>query len=121
MSKILVVEDNPDIGELLRDALVKEGFETIVCKDAYQGIEFARTQKPDLILLDLMLPAGGGFSVLKFVKISVFTQHIPVIVLTASKDPEDKKKALQMGVTAYVEKPYDSKELVTMIRGFLKK
>jgi len=120
MSKILIIEDNVDIAELLRDSLVKEGFEVVLCQDGYQGVQFTHKEKPNLILLDLMLPAGGGFAVLENIKLSGFTKSIPVVVLTASKDSEHKKKAEAMGVAAYMEKPYETAELIAVIRDALK-
>lgn len=119
MNKILIIEDNVDIAELLRDLLVKEKFEVLVSGDGIQGTEFTHKHRPDLILLDLMLPAGGGFYVLEKVKLSLHTKAIPIIVLTASKDTTHRNKALQMGVNAFIEKPYDPKSLVSTIRGLL--
>ncbi len=119
MKKILLVEDNPEIAELLRDGLYAEGFEVAICPDAYQGVEFTHRIRPDLIILDLMLPAGGGFAVLEKIKLSVKTRHIPVVILTASKDTEHRKKAIEMGAKAYLEKPYETKDLADMIRSIL--
>ena len=119
MSKILIIEDNPDIAELLKDLLSKEKFETAICYDGLQGREFALKFKPDLILLDLMLPAGGGFYVLEKVKLSALTKSIPIVVLTASKDIGHRNKALEMGVQAFIEKPYDPQALISTIRGLL--
>ena len=119
MAKILIIEDNPEIAGLIRDSLIAQGFEATTCPDAYQGIEFTHRMKPDLILLDLMLPAGGGFNVLENVKLSVHTKGIPVIVLTASKDSKHKDKALELGVVAFLEKPFDFKELINKIKEVL--
>ena len=121
MSQILVVEDNVEIAELLYDLLVKEGFKVSTCGDGYQGVEFTHTMKPDLIILDLMLPAGGGFYVLEKVKLSSLTKSVPILVLTASKDPEHRKKAIEMGVDVFLEKPYDSQELLSTIKRLLGK
>ena len=119
MSKILIIEDNTDIAELLRDLLVKEKFEVLVSHDGIQGTEYTHKHRPDLILLDLMLPAGGGFYVLEKVKLSTHTNKIPIVVLTASKDTTHRNKALEKGVNAFIEKPYDPKSLVSTIRGLL--
>ena len=121
MSQILVVEDNVEIAELLHDLLVQEGFKACTCGDGYQGVEFTHKMKPDLIILDLMLPAGGGFYVLEKVKLSSLTKSIPIIVLTASKDPEHRKKAEELRVDAFMEKPYDSQELLSTIKKVLGK
>jgi len=120
MSKILIIEDNTDIAELLKDLMLKEKFEVTVCHDGLQGTEFTHKLRPDLILLDLMLPAGGGFYVLEKVKLSLHTKAIPIVVLTASKDTAHRNKAMQLGVNAFIEKPYDPQALVSTIRGLLK-
>jgi len=121
MSKILIIEDNMDVAGLLNDLLAQNNYETVVCYDGVQGREFAQREKPDLILLDLMLPGGGGFFVLERLSLSSLTRNIPVVVLTASKDKEHRQKAIDMGVTAFVEKPYDNKQLLTIIQGILNK
>jgi len=121
MSRILIIEDNVDIAELLKDLLIREKFEVTVCYDGVQGTEFVHKLKPDLILLDLMLPAGGGFYVLDKVKLSSNTNMIPIVVLTASRDTEHRQKAIAKGVNAFLEKPYDPKQLVALIRGILGK
>ena len=119
MKKILIVEDHEDIAELIRDVLVKEGYQTLICGDGYQGVEFARKEQPDLIILDLMMPAGGGLFVLEKIKMSAYTKSIPVIVLTASKEPEMRAKAMEMGIDAFLEKPYDPQKLLVAVKGFL--
>jgi len=119
MSKILIIEDNMDLAGLMQDLLVKSGFEVTVCYDGIQGREFASKEKPDLVLLDLMLPGGGGFFVLENLQLSSLTQNIPVVVLTASKNPEHRQKAVEKGVAAFVEKPYDNQQLLSIIRGVI--
>ncbi len=119
MKKILIIEDNVDIATILNDLVSNNGYAAVMCHDAYQGIEFTHRDKPDLILLDLMLPAGGGLHVLEKLKISTRTKSIPVIVLTASRDDQHKQTAIDMGVDAYMEKPFDSDKLLMTIKGFL--
>lgn len=119
MKKILIVEDNVEIANLIRDLFVKVGYSVVTCQDGYQGIEFTHREKPDLILLDLMMPAGGGFYVLEKIKLSTLTRNIPVVVLTASRETEDKKKAIALGVDAFIEKPYDAQKLISTVKGFV--
>ncbi len=119
MSKILIVEDNTEIAELLRDLLVREKFEVIISCDGIQATEFTHKFNPDLIILDLMLPAGGGFYVLDKVKLSTLTRHIPIIVLTASKEAEHRNKAITLGVDAFLEKPYEPQVLLSTVRGLI--
>jgi len=117
VKKILIIEDNLEIAELLKDVLLQEGYTVAMCHDGYQGIEFTRREKPRLIILDLMMPAGGGFYVLEKIKQFDDTKGIPVVVLTASKDDTHKDKAIKMGIDAYLEKPYDARQLIATIRG----
>jgi len=121
MSKILIIEDEPDISKVLNKRLSEAGFDVAVAADAYQGVELAHREKPDLIILDLMLPAGGGISVLKNLKYSAHVSSIPIVVLTGMKDEENKKKILEEGVRAYMEKPYNPDELIATIRNILLK
>jgi DNA-binding response OmpR family regulator len=119
--KILIIEDERDTAKVLLKRLSSEGFNVIVAQDGYQGVQFAHKEKPNLIILDLMLPAGGGFSVLKNIRLSSRGQTIPVVVLTAIKDEEYKQKVLDEGVDAYLEKPYDPDIFITTIKNILKK
>ncbi|MFH1406646.1 MAG: response regulator [Candidatus Omnitrophota bacterium] len=119
MSKILIIEDEQDLARALRRQLVDRKFEVICAYDAYQGLKLAQDNVPDLIILDLMLPAGGGLGTLKNIKMSAKTGHVPVIVLTGMKNDELKKKVKEEGVEAYLEKPYDINELVGVISGIL--
>jgi len=121
MSKILIIEDDFDVAKVLKKRLSKSSFETLVAEDGYHGIELAHKEKPDLIILDLKLPAGGGLGVLKGLRSSLHTKHIPVLVLTAMKDEEYKKKTLEKGVDAYLEKPYDPAVLLDTIKNILVK
>jgi DNA-binding response OmpR family regulator len=121
MPKILVIEDETDILKVLYHVLKKDGFDVVVAVDGYQGVDFAHRENPDLIILDLMLPAGGGLTVLENLKSSTKTLHIPFVILTGMQDEVYKKKVLDMGVEAYIEKPYDSQSLIKTIRDILEK
>jgi two-component system, OmpR family, response regulator len=121
MSKILIIEDNVEIATLLRDLLVKEEYDVMVCYDGVQGMEFTRKFQPNLIILDLMLPGGGGFFVLERLKLSKTSKAIPVIVLTASKDQTHREKAKGFGIVAYIEKPYENVQLLETISSALKR
>ena len=116
MSKILIVEDEADLVTFMTERLVKEGFEVDSAKDVYEAIELLHKAKPDLLILDLMLPAGGGLTVLKNLRADRETAKIPVIVLTASHSPGYKEEVMKMGVQAYMEKPYDSPKLIAVIK-----
>lgn len=119
MPKILIIEDEENTVEFLTIRLSREGFTVLSANDSYKGIALAHKEMPDLIILDLMLPAGGGLTVLKRIKAVKETSGIPVLVLTANKSPGYRQKVMAEGVEAYVEKPYDSQELVVTIKKLL--
>jgi len=119
--KILIIEDDRDLARLLAARLESAGYESVVTSDAYQGVQFAHKIIPDLIILDLILPAGEGLSVLKRIKLSGYTRGIPVVVLTGIKDEKYKQKVMGEGVEAYLDKPYDADTLITTIQNILKK
>ena len=121
MFKILIVEDETDVASVLRKRLATAGFNIVVSSDAYQGVEMAHREKPDLIILDLLMPSGGGLSVLKNIRISSFTKDIPVVVLTGAEDESLKKNILDQGVSAFLRKPYIIEEVVSTINDILVK
>ena len=96
-----------------------EGYEVAVAFDGLHGTKLAHKYGPDLIILDLMLPAGGGFGVLDNVKASMETFHIPVVVYSAFKDDERRKTAMQKGAVAYFDKTCDLAELAATIKDIL--
>ena len=121
MARILIVEDETDAAILLGERLSSGGFEVLTASDAYESIDVLRKETIDLVLLDLMLPAGGGLTVLKNLRQDKKTAACPVIILTANRSPGYKQKVMDEGVQAYIEKPYDSKELMETINKLLKK
>lgn len=121
MSKILVVEDEIDVSKVLRKRLQEANYEVVVAGDAYQAIEYVHKENIDLIILDLMLPAGGGLSVLKNVKLSPKLAYLPILVLTGIRDDQYKAKVLEAGVDEYMEKPYDNEVLIKTINDLLLK
>ena len=121
MATILIVEDEVDAVTLLTKRLSKNGFEILSAGDVSGSIELLQKEKVDLVILDLMLPAGGGVTVLKSLRGDKRTSGIPVVVLTATRSPGYKQKVLDEGVDAYLEKPYDPVELISTIQNLLKK
>lgn len=121
MSKILIIEDEYDVSSLLVKRLSNAGYDAIAVSDGYQGIDLAHSEKPDLVILDLLLTVGGGFDVLKNLKSSVQTRHIPVVVLTGIKDEICKSEIVKEGVEAYIVKPYDPEALMSTIKNILGK
>jgi DNA-binding response OmpR family regulator len=117
--KILIVEDEADAARVLVKRLETNGFNVVVAVDAYQGTAFINNENPDLIILDLMLPAGGGLSVLKNIKARPKVAYTPIIILTGMKDDNIKKEVIDSGVDAYLEKPYDADILISTINKIL--
>ena len=114
--KILIIEDNSDTAKILSLRLSAEGFETYSAPDALLGIQEAHAFKPDLILVDLMLPGGGGLEVISRLQMSVRTNRTPIIVVTGMAGREIKENVLKCGVAAFVPKPFEFPELLSEIR-----
>jgi two-component system, cell cycle response regulator DivK len=121
MSKILIVDDENEMVLAFSKRLLHEGYEVAVAADAYQGFALARKEKPDLILLDIGLPAGGGLKVLKSIRSHPPSMNIPVIILTASSGEESRRNFLEAGADAYFEKSCDFSDLKATIEKLLKK
>jgi two-component system KDP operon response regulator KdpE len=118
-AKIMVVDDDPDLRQALSLRLQANHFETINVCDGYSAIAMAQKENPHLIILDLGLPAGDGFTVLKHLQEYPALATIPVIVLTA-RDPEgNEKRILESGAIAFFQKPADNEELLGVIRASL--
>ena len=116
--KVLIVEDDGNIAELLHLYLEKEGFETQVAKDGGKGVEYFRSFQPDLVLLDIMLPIMDGWTVLKKIR---ETSKTPVIMLTAKGETEDKVTGLEGGADDYIVKPFEMKEVLARIHAVLRR
>ena len=111
MTKILVVEDELDIRELLVDTLVDNGYEVVEAADGITGLEQALGHIPDIILLDVMMPGMDGFQVLEKLKQSPLTESIPVIMVSAKGQEQDVQDAIRAGAWGYVTKPWEPSEL----------
>ncbi|MCX5669395.1 MAG: response regulator [Candidatus Omnitrophica bacterium] len=119
--KILIVEDEKELMFGLATLLKSQGYLIIAANDSLFGISLAHKEKPDLIILDLGLPAGGGFYVLENLKNSVGTFDIPILVLTAQQGLDLEEKAKQMGAVAYFHKPFEPELLLSQIKEILNK
>lgn len=118
-TKILIVDDDPDLRLALRLRLRANHYETVSAVDGYSAIVQALKEKPDLIVLDLGLPAGDGFVVLDRLQRHPELDEIPVIVLTAWDPESTERKALELGACAFLEKPADNDTLLGVIRAQL--
>lgn len=118
--KILVVEDEQDIRELIHFNLFKENYDVVLAADGEVGLELAQTDTPDLILLDLMLPKKDGLEVCKILKNGPHTKNIPIIILTAKGGEGDIVNGLEAGADDYVTKPFRPKVLMARIKARLR-
>lgn len=118
-SKILIVDDDPDLRQALRLRLRANHYDTVHAVDGYSAIAQAYKEHPNLIILDLGLPAGDGFIVLDRLQRDDKLSGIPVIVLTARDPQTTEQRSLQAGATAFFQKPADNKELLDVIRATL--
>ncbi len=117
--KILLVEDEANLGTLLKDYLSVKGFETVLCTDGQQGFDTFAKQKFDLCILDIMLPVKDGFTLAK--EIRQADKHIPIIFLTAKSLPDDKIEGFKSGADDYLTKPFNMEELLFRIKAILKR
>lgn len=114
MSRVLIVEDDLIISKGLRLALEAGGYEVILAYDGAEGLYKAKTESPDLIILDIMMPQLNGFEVATELRRS--GDSVPIIVLSARNEPSDKVRGLDLGADDYVEKPFDLSELLARVR-----
>jgi len=116
--KILVVDDKPELRTLLKSYLTQEGFSVSVAGDGQQALFVARQEKPDLVLLDLMMPEMGGYDFMRLYRREAET---PVIILTARLGENDKVLGLELGADDYVTKPFSPRELTARVRAVLRR
>ena len=115
-NKILVVDDDPDLVRALRLRLRANDYDIATACDGYSAIATAQKEHPDLIVLDLGLPAGDGFVVLERLQNSDTLSGVPVIVLSARDPQNNEERALKAGAAAFFQKPADNEELLNVIR-----
>ena len=117
-AKILIVDDDSNICELLRLYLEKDGFSTIVANDGEQALDIAKSEEINLILLDIMLPKMDGWQVCREIRKA---STVPIIMLTAKSETFDKVLGLELGADDYVSKPFDTKEVVARVKAVLRR
>ena len=122
MSKghILVVEDNLDNYELVRTILELDGYDTFLAVNGRDGVNAARKQQPDLILMDMALPEMDGWDATARIRKDPETKHIPMVALTVHTLPRERKRALDAGVDAYLSKPFDAIQFLEVVESTLK-
>ena len=119
--KILVVDDEPDIIELVRYNLIREGFSVDSAENGEQALRMIRSENYNLLILDLMLPVISGIELCKKLRKDEKTSRIPIIMLTAKADETDKIVGLEIGADDYVTKPFSTKELVARVKAVLRR
>ncbi|MFH1847770.1 MAG: response regulator [Candidatus Omnitrophota bacterium] len=118
--KILIVDDEADLVEMVKMRLEVSGYECISAGDGQEGLEMARRENPDLIILDLMLPKMDGYRVCRMLKFDEKYKKIPIIMFSARAQDNDAKMGKEVGADAYVTKPFDPKVLLSKIAELLK-
>ena len=116
IKKILIVDDDPDICDGMRVRLKANHYDTFFATDAVSTLSQARKHQPDLIILDLGLPAGDGFAVIEKLKVWPSLAWIPVIVVSGRDFRRNKERAIKAGAKAYLQKPVDNSELLNVIQ-----
>ena len=116
--KILIVEDDRNLSDTLKYNLRKEGYEVVTAVDGAEALDVARREKPDLIILDLMLPKISGFEVCRILRKEMI---VPILMLTAKADETDKIVGLEIGADDYMTKPFSLRELLARVRAMLRR
>lgn len=119
--KILIVEDERDILQLVKLYLEKEGFRTVTATTGTEGLKLAKSDKPDLVVLDLMLPEIDGLEICKRLRSATETAMLPIIMLTAKAEESDTVIGLELGADDYVTKPFSPKALVARIKALFRR
>lgn len=114
--KILVADDEPDFVELISMRLEVNGFDVVAAKDGQEAIDKTKSDKPDLLILDLMMPKVDGFEVCRMLKFDDNFKDLPIIVLSALDQQQDREKAIEAGADEYFIKPFDLSLLLTKIK-----
>lgn len=119
--RILIVEDNMDTYELVRFILEKNGYDTFLAMNGRDGVNAAKKQSPDLIIMDLSMPEMDGWTAIRLIKENAQISSIPLIALTAHALPGDRQRAMDSGCDEYVTKPMDLLELIETVDSWISK
>ncbi|MFZ5515856.1 MAG: response regulator [Candidatus Zhuqueibacterota bacterium] len=119
--KIMVIEDDPDISEILEYNLQQEGYDVIVCNDGEKALEQIQKNPPTMILLDLMLPGKNGLEIARAVRKDDRTTNLPIIMITARSEEMDVLQGLELGADDYITKPFRPKEVIARVKALLRR
>ncbi len=117
--KILVVDDEPDVLKVICYSLLKEGYVVLTAEHGKQAIETTKLERPDLILLDFLMPEMDGFEVCRRLKLDATLKAIPVILMTANKDTHLDKRFLPAAINDHIIKPFEAEELFAKVKKFI--
>jgi DNA-binding response OmpR family regulator len=121
MARILIIEDDPEAAHILELSLKREGYTVGIAMDGTQGLSAVQTQRPDLVLLDLMMPDVDGFEVCRRIRANPATARLPIIVVSARTQDADKQMAAKVGASGYLTKPYRRADLLAAIEARLRR
>jgi CheY-like chemotaxis protein len=121
MARILLVDDEPEIRIITRMMLEKAGYEVVEASNGEEGLRMLANAKPDLILLDVMMPGMKGWEVCEKIKADEKLKHIPVVMFTVRTSDEDIEQSRECGAEAHINKPFDRKELLETVERLLRK
>ena len=119
MKKVLLIEDSKTLASALEPVLQAQGWQTLWAADGVQGVALAKREKPDLILLDLMLPKLSGFEVCKLLKTDNATWRIPIVIMSTLTDRESRLRAQEAGADHFIGKPYDLAATLAEIKKYV--
>lgn len=117
--RILIVEDDWNLLEKVKAFLKRNGFEILTAFDGMSGLQIVRKEKPDLVLLDLMIPKVDGYKVCRLIKNDQNMRDVPIVIISARSSPADEKMGKELGANGYLSKPYDFKIMLLMIKDLL--
>lgn len=118
--KILVVDDEPDVVALIETTLKGEGFDVVTAYDGITALDVCNTEKPDLVLLDIMMPMMSGYEVCEQIKANPLTQHIPVLCISSAHSPEARAHCFRVGAVELLKKPFLPAELIAQVKRHIK-
>ena len=119
MSKVLLVDDHPDLREAMRTAMQSMGFAVITAKNGKEGVETAIIEKPDLILMDFMMPEMDGWEASRILRANPETKDIPILAITALFGPSDLQTCIDAGCNDYIVKPFTPDQLLKKIKALI--
>lgn len=117
--RILIIDDNQVIVELLQRKLTREGYEALGCMESYRAVDMCLESKPDLVILDILMPGKSGWDIMAELKQNPETESIPVIVSTVKNRPDDVERSIELKAADYIAKPYVFGDLLEKIKGLM--